>query len=219
MKREILRNFVVFEGGDGSGTTTQLGLLRERFDSGKDDALLPPLYNTFEPTNGPVGKLIRSVLRGETTLLPETLARLFAGDRHEHLHTPEGIGRRCGRGELVVCDRYVLSSLVYQGISCGEELPRSLNDSFPFPELTLFFDLDPELAQKRLEDRRIKEIYENLDFQIQVRERYYRALDWYRDRGGRVELIDASRKPGEVAGTVWGFIQKLPIMEAGKGGI
>jgi dTMP kinase len=217
MKREILRNFVVFEGGDGSGTTTQLGLLRERFDSGKD-AALPLLYNTFEPTDGPVGKLIRSVLRGKATLLPETLARLFAGDRYEHLHTPEGIGRRCGRGELVVCDRYVLSSLVYQGISCGEELPRSLNDSFPFPELTLFFDLDPELAQKRLEDRRVKEMYENLDFQVQVRERYHRVLDWYRNQEGRVEIIDASREPGEVAGMVWGLIQKLPIMEGRKGG-
>jgi dTMP kinase len=217
MKRAILSNFVVFEGGDGSGTTTQLELLRKGVDSRKDPLPSPPLYTTFEPTGGPVGKLIRSVLRGEATLLPETLARLFAADRHEHLYAPEGIDQRCRRGELVVCDRYILSSLVYQGINCGEELPRALNGSFPFPELTLFFDLDPELAQKRLEDRRIREIYEDLDFQVQVRAGYYRALDWYRDRGGRVEIIDASGKPGEIAGAVWRLIRKLPIME-GSGG-
>jgi dTMP kinase len=218
MKKKTVSNFVVLEGCDGSGTTTQMEFLRKQPAFGENSSPFPPLYNTFEPTDGPVGKLIRSVLRGEITLLPETLARLFAGDRHEHLYGREGIDRRCRRGELVVCDRYVLSSLVYQGISCGEELPRSLNDSFPLPELTLFFDLDPELALKRLEGRRIKEIYENLDFQVQVREGYHRALDRYRDQGGRVEIIDASGKPGEVAEAVWRLIQKLPIMEERKGG-
>jgi dTMP kinase len=213
MKKQTVSNFVVLEGCDGSGTTTQMEFLRKRPEFGENISPFPPLYNTFEPTGGPVGKLIRSVLREEITLMPETLARLFAGDRYEHLYGPEGIDLRCRRGELVICDRYVLSSLVYQGISCGEELPRSLNDSFPFPELTLFFDLDPEQAQKRLEDRQIREIYETPGFQVQVREGYHRALDRYRDQGGRVEIIDASGTPGEVAGAVWRLIQKLPIME------
>ncbi|MDR2102444.1 MAG: dTMP kinase [Treponema sp.] len=213
MKRAILNNFVVLEGGDGSGTTTQQELLGKRFFSGKD---APPLYTTFEPTGGPIGKLIRSALGGEIRFLPETLALLFAGDRREHLYAPGGIDQRCRRGELVVCDRYMLSSIVYQGITCGEELPRVLNDPFPFPELTLFFDIDPERAQKRLGNRRAKEIYEYLDFQVQVRERYRQVLGWYRDQGGRVEIIDASREPGEVAEAVWRIIQKLPIMEGGE---
>jgi dTMP kinase len=217
MKREILHNFVVFEGSDGSGTTTQLELLRKRFDSPRGPAPLPPLYNTFEPTDGPVGSLIRSALGGKITLLPETLALLFAGDRREHLQAPEGIVPRCRRGELVVCDRYVLSSFVYQGISCGEELPRVLNGSFPFPELTLFFDIDPEAAQRRLGNRPVREIYEHLDFQVQVREGYRRTLAWYREQGGKTEIIDASREPGEVAERVWRLIQKLPIMEGRKG--
>ncbi|MDR3138038.1 MAG: dTMP kinase [Treponema sp.] len=212
MKREILPNFVVLEGGDGSGTTTQLKLLRKRFDEKKDGPRLPPLYPSFEPTDGPVGGLIRSALGGEIKLLPETLARLFAGDRNEHINAPGGIGERCRRGELVVCDRYILSSFVYQGITCGEELPRMLNESFPFPELTFFFDLDPETAQGRLGSRPFREIYEGRDFQFQVREGYYRVLDWYRDLGGRAEIIDASRPPGEVAEAVWKVLEKLPIM-------
>ncbi|MDR3166542.1 MAG: dTMP kinase [Treponema sp.] len=213
MKKEILNNFIVLEGGDGSGTTTQMELLGKQFLSGKNTPPFPPLYNTFEPTDGPMGKLIRSALRGDASFLPETLALLFAGDRHEHLYAAGGIAQRCRRGELVACDRYMLSSLVYQGITCGEAFPRLLNDPFPFPELTLFFDIDPEGAQKRLGNRPVKDIYEYLDFQIQVQEGYRRALAWYRDQGGRVEIIDASREPGEVAEAVWRIIQKLPIME------
>ena len=82
----ILNNFVVLEGGDGSGTTTQLKKLREKFDN---EAGLPILYDTFEPTNSPIGVLIRKSLRSELLLENETIALLFAADRNEHLNGPE----------------------------------------------------------------------------------------------------------------------------------
>ncbi|MDR3193105.1 MAG: dTMP kinase [Treponema sp.] len=215
---ETVRNFVILEGGDGSGTTTQLELLRRRFApgggprAGEPPAAFPALFTTAEPTAGPVGGLVRSALKGEINLRGETLARLFAADRGEHLHGPGGILERAGRGELVVSDRYVPSSLVYQGLVCGEDLPRALNADFPAPELILFFDLDPAVASERIKNRPGRDIYEYLDFQIRVRERYRALLPEFAGRGSRVEIVDAARSPEEVARAVWKAILKMPIM-------
>jgi len=211
---EILTNFVVFEGGDGSGTSTQLALLGEQCARSRPHG--PAFFSTAEPTSGAIGRLIRSALKNDPPLHPDTLARLFAADRSEHLYAPDGIFERCKRGELVVCDRYVPSSLVYQGVECGEELPRSLNAPFPAPELLLFFDLDPQIALERLNSRPSLEIYEHLEFQRQVRDRYQALLGPYRDAGVRVEIIDAAQSVENVATEVWRQIAKMPTMREGE---
>ena len=208
---EVQKNFAVFEGLDGSGTTTQIGILEDFFQ--KNRISLPSFHKTFEPTNGSIGKIIRSALRKEIDLCPKTVAMLFAADRNEHIFGPGGIAERCGRGELVVSDRYLPSSLVYQGITCGDELPELLNKDFPVPELLLFFDIDPETAIKRIENREQKEIYEYIDFQILVRRRYKTLLPRFSEGGVKVVSIDASRSPEEIAGEVWEVIKKMPIMK------
>jgi dTMP kinase len=101
---------------------------------------------------------------------------------------------------------------VYQGLECGDELPGALNSQFPAPELILFFDLDPEIARQRIKDRPELEIYEYPEFQIKVRSRYLALLPLFRSRGSRVETIDASRPPAEVAEEVWSVIRKMPII-------
>ena len=203
----IVPNFVVFEGPDGSGTTTQLELL-EGFFHGPKDSEVPRLYRTAEPTTSPIGRLIRQSLRGETQLDAKTLAYLFAADRNEHLFAPNGIIERCARGELVVCDRYVLSSLVYQGLTCGEELPATLNAAFPLPALLLYFDIDSELAAKRMEKRPLKDIYEVLEFQMRVRERYQELLPRFASVGVRVERIDASASATDVMAMVLQLVRR-----------
>jgi dTMP kinase len=208
---EIMRNFVVFEGGDGSGTTTQLSLLEGRFR--EMGAGGPVFHPTFEPTAGPVGALIRSVLKKEIILHPGTMARLFTADRAEHLYAPGGVVERCGRGELVVSDRYTLSSLAYQGLECGDALPQALNAPFPAPELLIFFDVDPEIARNRLKNRPVLELYEYLEFQQKVREKYRSLLDGCQKAGIRVEIIDASQSPKAAAESVWSAIGKMPIMK------
>jgi dTMP kinase len=216
----IIPNFAVFEGGDGSGTSTQMDLLKRRFAGRQDAARCPDgggpgFFPTFEPTEGPAGKIIRAALRKEIALLPETLARLFAADRGEHLCGPGGVLERARRGELVVSDRYVLSSLVYQGLECGDELPRTLNAPFPAPELILLFDLDPAIAAERLRGRPSLDIYEYREFQEKVRDRYRALVPLFADAGVRVEVIDAARPPEEVAESVWRALGKMPIMERG----
>ena len=204
---EIIPNFVVFEGGDGSGTTTQLSLLAQRLKNTEK----PVFFPTFEPTDGQIGKIIRSALKKETVLRPQTLAMLFAADRNEHLSGENGILARANRGELVVSDRFTLSSLVYQGIECGDELPTALNSPFAAPELTLFFDIDPKIAVNRMSKRGTLEIYEYLEFQEKVRQKYISAVEDYRKAGARVEIIDSSKSIEEVADKVWSIISKMPI--------
>ena len=210
---EIIKNFVVFEGLDGSGTTTQLNLLENSLNHSSNHSSLkaPPVYKTYEPTDGIIGRIIRSALRKEAEMTAETIALLFAADRQEHLYGPEGILERCKRGELVLSDRYFPSSLVYQGISCGRELPARLNQDFPGPELILFLDINPEIAQERISGRVQKEIFEYLDFQIKARELYKEILAKLGSQGVRVEIIDAAPAPEEVAGKVWDAVKKMPI--------
>jgi dTMP kinase len=212
----ILDNFAVLEGGDGSGTTTQLELLSRRFAGGR-------FYATAEPTRGPVGELIRRLIKDEALskeagvsgrVTPETLARLFAADRAEHLSGSGGIVERCSvRGELVISDRYSPSSLVYQAIDCGEELPRILNASFPLPELLVYLDLESEAAEKRIAGRPDRQIFEYLEFQKKVREGYRKLLPAWEKSGVRVVSLDGSRSPEEVAEEVWRAIAEMPIVK------
>jgi dTMP kinase len=131
----ILHRFAVLEGLDGSGTTTQLRLAGRRLE--REGV---PHFLTWEPTDGPVGTLIRSILRHEVPAEPCTVAMLYAADRSEHLHGPGGILERASRGELVLSDRYLFSSLAYQSLECPEEQVAGLNAGFPLPELLVFVD-------------------------------------------------------------------------------
>jgi len=145
--------------------------------------------------------------------MPQTLCLLFAADRNEHLYKTDGILAHIDSGCLVVSDRYVLSSLVYQGIECGDELPQSHNLRFPAPELTIFLDLDPKTALKRMINRDSLEIYEHLDFQKKAREKYKVHIDSYRAAGAKVQVIDASKSAQEVADEVWSIVSQMPILK------
>jgi dTMP kinase len=199
--RTVLERFIVFEGGDGAGTTTQLRRLGEALK-----AALVPHWITAEPTDRPEGLLIRRILSGELPRDPGTLARLFAADRNEHLRGKDGILERLERGETVVCDRYVLSSLAYQGVACGRELPALLNSDFPLPGLLIYFDIAPEESIERLGARESLDIFEELPFQEQVREAYRAEIARYASAGMRVATIDASRSVEEVGREILGAV-------------
>jgi dTMP kinase len=199
--KRLLRRFIVLEGGDGAGTTTQLGRIGKAL--AREDV---PHWTTSEPTDRPEGLLIRRILAGELQRDPGTLARLFAADRNEHLKGKDGILERLERGEAVVCDRYILSSLAYQGVACGPELPSALNAGFPLPELLIYFDLAPELSLGRLGARGRLDIFEELPFQEKVRAAYREALAGFASTGMRIVTVDASRSVEEVSRCVIGAI-------------
>ena len=139
----ILKNFIVLEGIDGAGTSTQLNLLKNRLSPEKT------VY-TAEPTTLSTGRFLRSVLRGDEKLTPETTAFLFAADRQEHVYGTGGIVESCTSGKLVISDRYVFSSLAYQSITCGEELPHGA----PYVHLVIY-DKDSHLSSNRKKDTQV----------------------------------------------------------------
>jgi dTMP kinase len=202
--RTIIPGFVVLEGIDGSGTTTQLARLARRLDG----AGLPHA-ESFEPTTGPVGRLLREALSGSFAACPETVARLFAADRGEHICGTGGILELTSGGTLAISDRYLFSSLAYQGLTCGPELPASLNAPFPLPELVLFFELDPQTAMERMSSRTAFEIYENLEFQRRVAAAYTDVMDSFQNSGMTIVRIAANETPDRIEETIWSGVEPL----------
>lgn len=206
----ILRNFAVFEGIDGTGTTTQLRELEKRFGSRKDTVCF-----TAEPTGGETGKLIRTLLAGKKSVHPDTMARLFAADRCEHLYGTGGIEESIARGMAVFSDRYLFSSLAYQGLSGDPALPFELNKDYPLPEFLFFFDIDPAVSMGRISKRGGEaEIYEKETIQRAVRARYREIIGRYEreEPDMRVIRVDAERPVGEIAEKIWSIVSDLPKM-------
>jgi dTMP kinase len=206
----ILQNFIVLEGLDGSGTTTQMKLLADRL--ARDGT---PHWATWEPTDGPVGQLLRSILAQETRAHPRTIAMLYAADRNEHVYAPQtGVEVRARRGELVISDRYIFSSLAYQSIECGFEFVEGLNAHFPLPQCVLFIDTPVEVSQERLSSRGRAELYDGMAFQEKVRASYLRTLEYFRGKGLTVFIMDGDRPAGIIHSDIWNIVARLPI----KGG-
>ncbi len=202
----ILNNFIAFEGIDGAGTSTQIKILAAREEAGK-------MFFTAEPTPSETGIFLRQVLSGKIQLAPQTAAYLFAADRAEHVWGKEGLVEKTKNGLTVVSDRYLFSSLAYQGVSCGEELPELLNSPFPLPELLFFFDISPEKSLQRVDSRgEAKEIYENREYLDSTAGRYRKIIDRYKkqaDSGMRIIEIDATQSKEEIAARIWGEIEPL----------
>lgn len=177
--------FIVLEGIDGSGTTTQAATLAEKLRSEGRDVVL-----TREPTAGPIGKFLREALAGKLTdadgvpteLEWSALALLFSGDRLDHLKRE--IDPALARGAVVISDRYDLSSLIYQSATCPEGeavLPwlRSLNSRARRPDLTLVLDVSPDIAEQRRKSRAGEpEIFEKVELQRRLSGLYKRAAEF-----------------------------------------
>lgn len=207
----VLNNFVVFEGIDGAGTSTQLKILKSRPESAKIDF-------SAEPTDCETGKFLRQVLGGKVELDPKTTAYLFAADRAEHVYGKNGIINSTKNGKAVIIDRYLFSSLAYQGVSCGKELPRKLNEDFPLPEILFFFDIAPEKSLSRIKSRGVTEIYENNDYLTQTRKQYLDVIEEYKNlesaKDMKIVMIDATQSVEEISKIIWSHISKLPIFNS-----
>src|SRR6266550_5744728 len=134
--------FIVIEGIDGSGISTQVELLRIWF---KTKGL--PAFITKEPTRSPIGGLLDGALQHRIKFRPEVMALLFTGDRLDHLENE--IGPSLGKGDNVISDRYYLSGLAYQSIEVDLQWLRALNSACPVPTLTIFLDVPVELSLER----------------------------------------------------------------------
>jgi dTMP kinase len=212
--------FVVLEGIDGSGTTSQGVRLTEAIrDLGEK------IVFTNQPSVGPAGSLIRLALarrlvgpsdyhdehvgrRLSASLDPLTLALLFAADRMDHIATQ--IEPALNSGRHVVCDRYVLSSLAYQGLSVEPEWIMEINRFAPKPDLTILLDVPVDRARMRMSDTRwVKDLFEE-DHQLQqVRAQYLKMSQQFTVGLGRVEVVDSSQEFWRVAKRIWSLVEPL----------
>lgn len=184
--------FIVFEGIDGAGKTTQIELLAQKLrDAGMDP------YVTAEPTGMETGKAIRRVLSGAVPKTPTQVAAMFVQDRIDHNVDPtEGIEILLAQGKAIICDRYYYSSLAYQGSLTDFDWVMAANCDCPEirkPDLCIFLDLSPEESMKRITQGRTQvEIYEKADTLTKVRARYMDVFAKLSARGEQIEIIDAS---------------------------
>jgi dTMP kinase len=193
--------FIVLEGIDGAGTTTQMGRLaaslRERG---------VPVHETSEPSPGPVGRLLREALRGRERIDPLTVALLFAADRIDHYERE--IGPALGRGELVLCDRYLGSSLVYQGAFADLTWVREVNRHARRADLTLVVDVPAEEARKRRTARGGEpELFDGQELQARLAAAYRRLPELMPEE--RVVVVDGAATPEVVEARLLQAIRPL----------
>jgi dTMP kinase len=203
----VLDRFIVLEGLDGAGTTTQLRLAAEKLAADGR-----PHFCTSEPTDHPLGLLIREVLTHRRSVHPTTLALLFAADRAEHLLAAGGgILNHLERGELVISDRYLFSSLAYQSLDCDFEYVRALNAEFPLPRDVVFLDTPVRESQRRLGGREGLELFDGAEIQDRILENYRRGFALYRDSGLRLHVLDGTLPPAEIFENFWKIIGSVPM--------
>jgi dTMP kinase len=194
--------FIVLEGGDGSGKTTQARSLHSAL-SHKGYKV----HSTAEPSRSTAGRLIRRrVLHGKKTS-PEVEALLFAADRFLHLESE--ILPALADGKIVVCDRYMYASFAYQGAQgLDSHWLREINRFAVKPDLALYLDVPAEIGMSRI--KRKKSVLERLELQRHVRDEYLRLV-----QAGELILVDSTQPITKVSENILDLvahkIQELKI--------
>ena len=194
--------FIVFEGIDGAGKSTQIALLKK--------ALLKmgyTVHQTAEPTELDTGKMLRAALSGKQERTACEMATLFTLDRIAH---NKEIGAAVEKGEIVICDRYYYSSLAYQGSLCDYEWVKSMNvgcAEIRQPDLCVFLDLAPKDAIARITARgEATEIYEKEETLSLFRDTFYRVFASLADR---VAIVNAAPAPEVIGAEVLAAVKQI----------
>lgn len=190
--------FIVLEGLDGCGTTTQAGMLKNWFS--REGAMYGQCVSTFEPSQGPAGSIVRLALNHRISLDNRTIALLFAADRADHIYKENdgrqesGLFHLLNQGIHVVSDRYLLSSLAYQSLDLPMEWVFQINSQVIVPDLTVFIDIDPGVSRQRLRRGRSHEdLFEDSGTQARVKERYEEAIKLLQGQGHRISRVEGDQ--------------------------
>lgn len=199
--------FITLEGGEGSGKTTLIGALERKLRAIGHDVMV-----TREPGGIPIAEAIREIILGRenTAMDPRTEALLYAAARRQHL--AEKVMPALAGGIDVICDRFVDSSIVYQGIGRGIgiepvwEINRFATEGC-MPDLTIYLDIDPEVGLARIEANEHRELnrldLESLGFHRRVREGYLQVAEQFKDR---IVTLDASVPAEALAEQAWNIV-------------
>jgi dTMP kinase len=200
---------IVIEGLDGAGTTTQTKRIVEHLNRDGTRA-----HATREPSDGPVGRLIREMLAGGHAIEGEKLSQgtfglLFAADRLDHLQREVEPALRAGI--TVISDRWYHSSLAYQGTGADRDWISLINARARRPDLTIFLRVRPEVAaERRAAARRQEELFEQLQMQIEVDAGYRATIEELAAQGERIETIDGEQTSDQVFAEILRLVTTPP---------
>lgn len=202
--------FIALEGIDGSGKSTQAKLLADKLQQAGHK-----VHCTSEPTESPIGSLIRDIFKHKFEADHRTIAGLYVADRLEHLlNKTDGILKKMEEGYTVITDRYYFSSYAYQ----GTHMPlhwvieaNSLSAELLRPDLNVFIDITPELSAERITaGRNSIELYENIENLRHVREKYLESFEFLRPTEN-IFITDGNKKEEEIAKDIWDAVSRIEV--------
>lgn len=204
--------FIVIEGIDGSGKSTQIQLLANKLTAAKRK-----VYTTAEPTVSLTGGMLRDALRGVTKKTTCEIAAMFLLDRIFHNVNPvNGIEKFLASGVDVICDRYYYSSLAYQGSETDFDWVLDMNLNCPEirkPDICIFLDLDPDKCVERIsKNRLVTEIYEEKSRLEKYRKRYFDIIDMLRFTDN-IAVLDTDRPIEEISEDIYKLVSELEIKD------
>ena len=197
--------FIVFEGIDGAGKTTQIELLAKRLSQNGEVVSI-----TAEPTDNESGKALRRALSGKEPHSECEMATMFVLDRIGH---NAQISELLAQGKTVICDRYYYSTLAYQGKSTDYAWVRSMNIDCPEirrPDACIYLDLTPEESLARIsKGRESVEIYENLEKLTEVRESFFSVIKDLSAEGEKIFIVKANRSIEDISNEIFDIVTKI----------
>lgn len=201
-------SFIVFEGIDGSGKTTQINLLKQKIEASGTRCLV-----TREPSDGPIGVMIRQCLTGRMPIDEAALAALFAADRLDHINNQvNGLKSKIEEEISVISDRFVLSNYAYQSVKAPLEWVMQLNSqalNTLRPDCHIFIDVDPEISLNRMAAGRFQtELFENKTRLTQVRKNYLEIIEKLKEKENII-IIDGNNSINDIAEDIWKNVSHL----------
>lgn len=201
--------FIVFEGLDGSGKSTQISMLKDKLK-----LMGRKVYVTAEPTNSATGGLIRDTLSNNYKREPSELASLFLTDRISHNVNPVwGIQKFLQNGTDIICDRYYYSSFAYQGLGTNLQWIMDMNLNCPQimkPDLCIYLDVDPKRCKRRVDSERAHlEIFENDEEVMQKTRMQFFEVFKKLNSSENIRIVDANRPLNVVADEILTIVMGL----------
>lgn len=200
--------FIVFEGIDGAGKSTQVARLSSRLRS-----MSYEIYDTFEPTDSQIGSLIRQIMTGQVESNHRTIASLFVADRIDHLlNSKNGILKKIIAGQNVISDRFYFSSYAYHSPYVDMDWvidANRISSDVLKPDLNIFIDIDPQESIKRISNNRSHiELYENIEMMKKVRSGYFKAFDKLKNIE-KIVIIDGNDSVENIEKKIWDEVKGL----------
>jgi len=205
---DIPGKFITFEGIDGSGKSTQIKLLAERLSSRGIKC-----YETKEPTDSPIGSLVRQMLTGRIIADNRVVASMCIADRLDHiLNKTDGILDIINNGISVLSDRYYFSTYAYNGVDIDMDWliqGNAISASLLRPALTVFLDIPVNTAMERIKSKRLHtELFETEERLTAVKEKYFEAFGKL-SQTENVAVIDADAGTDIVCERIWSAVSAL----------